>query len=190
MNAPAIRLMSAADFLAWCLDRDDGRWELVRGVPTRAMTGATRRHDTVVVNLIASLKPRLKGGPCSPHTAGQALRAAEDTIRRPDVTVDCGLTAANALESSQPSVAFEVLSPSTRKTDRFRKVEEYKSVTSLQHIVLIDPDRPAVLLYARGADGVWTNEEFEGLERALPLTALGLELPLAEVYEGLTFEAE
>lgn len=189
MNAPVLKLMKAAEFLDWCLDQE-GRWELVRGMPTRAMTGATRRHDAIVVRLLAGLHGRLKGGPCSAHTADQALRIDEDTIRRPDVTVDCGPTAANAMESSQPTVAFEVLSPSTHKTDRFRKLEEYKSVASLKHVALIDPDKPIVLLFSRRDDGVWGHEELQGLEAALPLSAIGVELPLAEIYEGLAFEAE
>lgn len=187
MNAPAIKIMTAEKFLTWCLDQE-GRWELVRGVPVRAMPGATRRHDTVVVNLIVALKTRLKGGACSPQTSDQALQTVEDSIRRPDVTVDCGPTAANALKSSEPTIAFEVLSPSTRKTDRFRKLEEYKAVASLKHVVLVDPDRPIVLLYSRGADGVWINDEVEGLERALALTAISIDLPLAEIYDGLKFE--
>ena len=68
-------------------------------------------------------------------------------MRRPDVTVDCGPTADNALERARPTAVFEVLSPSTRKTDRFRKLEEYRAVDGLMHVVLIDPDRPVVLLY-------------------------------------------
>ncbi len=187
MNAPVLKLMSAEEFHAWCRGQE-GRWELVRGLPTRAMTGATRRHDTIVVKLIVALDKRLKGGPCSPQTADQALRIDEDTLRRPDVTVDCGQTAANALESSQPTVAFEVLSPSTRKTDRFRKLEEYKIVASMRHVALIDPDAPIVLLFSRGTDGAWGHEELQGLEATLPLSAIGVELPLAEIYDGLTFD--
>lgn len=58
-----------------------------------------------------------------------------------------------------------MLSPSTRKTDRFRKLEEYKAVASLKHVALIDPDRP-IVLFSRDAEGVWANEEIEGLDRA------------------------
>lgn len=181
--------MSADEFLTWCLDQE-GRWELVRGAPVRAMVGATRRHDTIVVRLIVALDRRLRGGPCSPQTADQALRTGEDSIRRPDVTVDCGETAANALECSKPTIVFEVLSPSTRKTDRFRKLEEYKTVASLKHIALIDPDKPIVLLFSRAADGAWGHEELQGLDTVLPLTAIGAELPLAEIYDGLSFEPD
>ena len=189
MTAAAQQLMSPEQFLDWCLDQE-GRWELVRGVPLRAMTGATRRHDSIVVRLIVALDQRLRGTRCSAHTADQAVRTAADSIRRPDVTVDCGPTADTALESSRPTAVFEVLSPSTRKTDQFRKLEEYRSVDSLAHVALIDPDRPIILLYTRGADGAWSAEEFAGLDASLPLTALSLNLPLTELYEGLTFPLE
>jgi Uma2 family endonuclease len=119
--------MTPEEFLVWCQDQE-GRWELVAGVPTLAMVGATRRHDTIVVRLIVALDRRLKGGRCTPQTADQAVRTGAASIRRPDVTVDCGPTADDALEASRPTAVFEVLSPSTRKTDRFRKLEEYKAI--------------------------------------------------------------
>jgi Uma2 family endonuclease len=189
MNAHSPRLMTPEDFLVWCLDRDE-RWELVNGHPVRMMTGATRRHDHVVFKILVALDRRLSGGPCSPHTADQAVRTDARSIRRPDVTVDCGPTADDALEASQPTAVFEVLSPSTRKTDQFRKLEEYKAMDGLAHVVLVDPDRPAAMVYSRAADGAWTNAQIEGLEAALTLSALGISLPLAELYEGLTFTPE
>ena len=189
MSVAATTRMSPEEFLTWSLDQE-GRWELVRGVPVRAMTGATRRHDTIVVNTIVSLHPRLRGSRCSAQTADQALRTREDSVRRPDVTVDCGPTADNALESSRPTALFEVLSPSTRKTDQFRKLEEYKAVDGLMHVALIDPDQPVILLYTRGAGDAWTTAEVEGLEATLELSALSITLPLGEIYAGVTFQPE
>ncbi|NWG52323.1 MAG: Uma2 family endonuclease [Hydrogenophilaceae bacterium] len=189
MNAPARKLMTAEEFLTWCLGQE-GRWELVGGVPTCAMVGATRRHDAIVVNLIYRLRGRLAGGRCSPQTADQAVRTGVDSIRRPDVTVDCGPTADDALEASRPTAVFEVLSPSTRKTDRFRKLEEYKAIEGLAHVALIDPDKPIVLLYTRASESTWTHHEYQGLDASLPLTAVSADLPLAEIYEGLAFEPE
>ena len=85
MNA-APKLMSADAFLSWFLDEED-TWELVNGAPVPMMTGATGRHDRIVVNVMAALHGRLRGGPCRPATDDIALRARADTARRPDVTV-------------------------------------------------------------------------------------------------------
>jgi Uma2 family endonuclease len=173
--------MTADEFLVWSLDQE-GRWELVRGIPVLAMAGAKRRHDDIVVNIIAALRVRLRGKPCSPQTSDQALRTGPFGVRRPDATVDCGRANDDALESTRPTAAFEVLSPTTRDKDLRDKLEEYKAVVSLRHIVLINPDRPFVLHHFRAGEASWTGLEVEGLYRALDLAAIGVELPLDEIY--------
>jgi Uma2 family endonuclease len=186
MNA-ALKLMTPDDFLVWCLDQED-RWELVHGVPIRMMTGATRRHDRVVVNLIVELGTRLRGRPCRPNTADVAARMAQGSIRRPDVTIDCGGPPDASLTSEVPTVFFEVLSPSTRTTDMLRRTDEYKAVPSLRHIVLLEPDLPRAWLWSRADQtSPWAEQYIEGLEAALPLAAIAVDLPLASVYDGVGF---
>lgn len=187
MNA-ALKHMTPDEFLVWCLDQPD-RWELVHGIPIRMMTGATHGHDDVVVNLIVELGTRLKGKPCRPKTADIAAKMARGNIRRPDVTVDCGTADRKALASAAPTVFFEVLSPSTRTFDQFRKTEEYKAVPTLRHIVLIDPDRPRVWLWSRADEAApWSDQDVEGLEADVPLTAIDVSLPMASIYDGVTLE--
>lgn len=186
----ALKHMTPEEFLVWCLDQPD-RWELVQSLPIRMMTGATHGHDAVVVNLIAELKSRLRGGSCRPMTADIAARMQEGNIRRPDVTVDCGAVDRDALESAAPTVFFEVLSRSTRTFDQLRKTEEYKSVPTLRHIVLIDPDRPRVWLWSRAEETTpWTDRDILGLEAFVPLPVIGVELPMAAIYDGVVFEDE
>lgn len=57
--------------------------------PVRAMTGASRRHDRIVVNAIARLRQSLKGKPCEPATADIAIAVPNGNVRRSDVSVDC-----------------------------------------------------------------------------------------------------
>ncbi|MBY0565359.1 MAG: hypothetical protein K2P58_14410 [Hyphomonadaceae bacterium] len=47
-----------------------------------------------------------------------------------------------------------------------------------------------MLLFTRGAGGAWGHDELQGLDAALLLTAIGAELPLAEIYGGLTVEPD
>ena len=182
------KLMTADEFLEW-RQGQPGRWELVGGTPIQMMAGAKQRHDRIVINLIVNLDRRLKGSPCRPWTADIATRIPQGNVRQPDVTIDRGPVRDEALDSSAPTVVFEVLSPSTRTFDLIRKVDEYKLVTSLRHIVLIDPVDARVILWSRADDGgAWIDAEYAGLDRALDLRAAGIELPLAEIYDGATFE--
>ena len=183
-----------AEFFAW-LERQETRYELVDGqpVPRRApdpvtgMVGANRRHDRVVVNLLVALAGRLRGSPCQPGTADTAVRIPGRGIRFPDATVDCGRPAETEVAAAEPVLVAEVLSPTTRQFDQSEKLEEYRSVASLRHILLIDPLQPRLLLHSRDAEGHWSAQRHAGLETAVPLPALGIALPLAELYEGLSF---
>lgn len=82
---------------------------------------------------------------------------------------------------------LEVLSPSTRQIDRFRKLEEYKTVRSIQYILLVEPTTPAAKLYLRGAQNAWTSTDFVGLDAVLVISDPNLRLPLRDLYEGLRF---
>jgi Uma2 family endonuclease len=80
----------------------------------------------------------------------------------------------------------EVLSPSTTNVDRIRKLDEYKGHPTLAYIMLVDTRAPIVALYIRH-DGDWDAVDFVGLEAVIDLPAVGVRLPLAVVFQGLTF---
>lgn len=175
-------------FFAW-LQKQDRRHELVDGAP-RAMVGATQRHDRVVTNLLVALATRLRGSPCRTGTADTAIRIPNRNIRFPDAAVDCGRFDEAARAATEPTLVAEILSPSTALFDRTDKLEEYRSVASLRHILIIDPDQPRLQLHTRDAAGHWSSTQIEGLAALVELPALGIALPIAEVYEGLTFHPQ
>jgi Uma2 family endonuclease len=88
-----------------------------------------------------------------------------------DAAVDCGRFEEAARVASEPTLVAEILSPSTADFDQHEKLEEYRTVPSLRHILIIDPDQPRLRLHSRGADGHWESAPHAGLE----------------LYEGLTF---
>ena len=182
------RPWSDAEFFAW-LERQDRRHELVDGAP-RAMVGATQRHDRIVTNLLIALGTRLRGSPCRTGTGDTAIRIPGGNIRYPDAAVDCGRFEETARVATEPTLVAEVLSPSTAAFDQTEKLEEYRSVPTLRHVLIIDPDQPRLRLHTRDADGHWRSEPFAGLDATVPIAALGLTLPLAELYEGLTFRPQ
>jgi Uma2 family endonuclease len=188
MADTALHKMPADEFLAWCQDREGEKWELVFGQPLRMMTGATHRHDRIVVNLLVALANRLRGGPCAPNTDDIAVKtAAGANVRRPDVIVDCGPKDPKGLDSKTPTAVFEVLSPSNANFTRFAKVDEYKGVASVQHIIIVDHDAPRLIHHQRLASGAWSSAEIDGLGESLDLPALGVALPLAEIFADVGF---
>jgi Uma2 family endonuclease len=78
----------------------------------------------------------------------------------------------------------EVLSDSTRAFDLVRKVEEYKSVQSLRHIVLVDTAEPKIVHWSRPDAGSWTYRTIEGLQAVLEVPDLKLSLQLETFYRG------
>lgn len=165
------------------------RWELVGGEPLLAMAEAQQRHDQVTVNVLANLRGKLRGARCRPWSADVAVKIPGGNVRQPDVTIDCAPVEAAALASIGPTVVFEVLSPSTRAFDQTRKLEEYKRVESLRHVVFLDVEAPRAAHWRRGGAGEWSFEEFAGLEATLRLEAVPVALTLAEVHEDVAFEA-
>jgi Uma2 family endonuclease len=192
-DSAAPKLMDGDEFLKWCLTQET-KWELVDGVPVpkdlidpaTGMTGTTIKHDRVTGNIFASMHARLRGKPCSAFTQDIAVRTRPGSkIRRPDVLVDCGNPDAEDMDAAEPTVVFEVLSPTTRQTDLLRKAEEYKGVGTLKHIVMVEADVAIVLHYARATDGSWQEIPLEGLEAVIELGEISETLPLSEVYEGV-----
>ena len=59
----------------------------------------------------------------------------------------------------------EVLSPSTADFDQHEKLEEYRTVPSLRHILIIDPDQPRLRLHSRSAEGPGSPHPMRGWRR-------------------------
>ncbi len=87
-----------------------------------------------------------------------------------------------------PVVVFEVLSPSTAANDRIVKAREYQATPSIRRYVMIEQDGVGATVYAR-AGGAWTDDILIA-DSLLVLSEVGVELPLAELYEGVVFGEE
>lgn len=180
--------MTIAEFLRWQEFQED-RYELVDGEPQlhRLMSGASRRHDRITMNALLMLGNQLRGHRCQPITADVAIGIPDRGLRRADAAVDCGPVRDAEYVASEPVLVVEVLSPSTRQIDRFRKLEEYKSVPTMRHILLVEPSQPTATLYGREKES-WTSIDFVGLGAVIEVREPGLSLPLRDLYEGLSFE--
>src|SRR3984885_5689229 len=75
----------------------------------------------------------------------------------------------DAIEIDNPVVVVEVLSPSTAAIDHGRKLSGYFSVPSVQHYLILDPDRRVVIHHKRGVgDAIETRVLTDGVARLDP----------------------
>jgi Uma2 family endonuclease len=184
MSELAIRPWTVDEFFTW-QERQEKRYELVGGFPLEMMTGASNRHDDIVVNILLALGEKLRGKPCRPFTADGSVQTLPGQIRRPDLGVDCGTRDPAGYAAAQPVVLFEVMSPSTRNFDRYRKIHEYQGVALVRHIAFVEPSRPMVRLWSRETN--WREHFVEGLDAGVPLEAIGIMLEMTAIYDGIAF---
>ncbi len=182
------RRWTVEEFFAWQEEQGE-RYELVDGFPVRMMAGARNVHDDIVVNVLTELLNQLRGRDCRPFTGDGSVETKPGQIRRPDIGVDCGRRDPNAMKAAAPRVVVEVLSPTTRDFDTIGKLDEYKALASLERIVVIEPNAPEVIVWARREGRAWHKTVCRRLDQAVAMPEIGATLPLAEIYDGVAFPA-
>ena len=86
-----------------------------------------------------------------------------------------------------PTVIFEVLSPSTEHYDRGLKFRRYREIEALTDYILVDQDQTRIEQFTRGDANTWTLHDYQRAEEILRIASIGISLPLAGIYEGIEF---
>ncbi len=185
MSDTATRRMTVEEFFVWQQAQED-RYELVEGVPVKLMTGASEVHDVVLTNILSALHRQLRGAPCRAATADLAVRTKIRSLRRADVLVTCDNDPprADSYAARNPRLVVEVLSPSNKGTPWQRKLEEYRRLTGLTYILLVDTEIEQVVFLRKSGDQ-WNHEDFDGREAVIPLPEINCSLAIADVYDGV-----
>ncbi len=181
-------ILTTEEYLAF-ENESQHRHELVGG-RIYGMAGTTVIHGDIVGNIYAALHAQLRGKPCRPHTTEIKLKVralSEENYYYPDVMVACDPTDSAALWRERPSVIFEVISPSSARTD-LEKFYIYQHIPTLQLYAIVEQDRAMVTSIVRTADG-WQRSHVTDPAVQLPLDAIGCQLSLAQIYEGIDFTA-
>jgi Uma2 family endonuclease len=189
MSAPAVSdpTITVEDYLA-SEALAEVKHEYLGGV-VYAMAGASEAHNIIAMNLYMGLGNRLRGRPCRPFGSDMKvrLRPLDDTyFYYPDAMIACDSTDAGHGWRERPAALFEIISEETRRIDEREKRIPYLQLPSLQAYVRVEQDRPEVVVERRTPDG-WKSERLRGLDAVVRLPALEIELPLAELYERVSF---
>ncbi|BAU14241.1 hypothetical protein LEP3755_47870 [Leptolyngbya sp. NIES-3755] len=157
------------------------------------MTGGTINHNRIAGNLYAFLKYALRGKGAEPFFSDLRLWIPDSQLYTyPDVMVIQG--APIFLDDrkdtvTNPSLIVEVLSKSTQEYDRSDKFKMYRSISQFQEYVLINQYQIEIEHYAKTSEG-WLLRDYGADTKSINLRSLELELAIADLYEGVTFEQD
>ena len=176
------RKMTIEEFLAFTDTRpQEERWELIEGVPVLSPS-PTDYHQIVASNITTFLMNAKadSGASWFPMIGtGTKVPASAHSLPEPDVMVkEHAPTGTRA--SDDALVLFEVLSPSNTKTDQAWRRQVYASVPNCQHYVTVSLKTVEVATYDRSDR--WKGRSLTLLAESLALPALGLSVPVADIY--------
>ncbi|MEI6573717.1 MAG: Uma2 family endonuclease [Alphaproteobacteria bacterium] len=191
MNRPvvpsiSVPRMSIEAFEAWA-ERQDGRYELVRGHPVM-MNQTTWNHSKITTNLLGLLLQNID--PDDYHIAAGdfALQTGEDTLRLADILITPSNRSGKDRRTDEAVAIIEILSPSTTSEDFGPKQIEYLALTSLEAYLIVAQDKAYVWVWIKGTDGFPQKPEvIEAMEATIAITGLGLTLTPDAIYRRVDF---
>lgn len=183
MTQPVFRRTLTVDAYLAGEDGGDIRHEYIAG-QVYAMTGASRHHGLITLNIAVALRPRVRGTGCQLFANDMKLRlrfGGDDIFYYPDLLLSCDPGDREIYYCSRPCMIVEVLSESTERIDRREKLFAYQTLASLQEYLLVSQDRREVQIHRRARD--WAPEIVT--EGSVRLDCLGCDLALVTVYEDV-----
>jgi Uma2 family endonuclease len=184
MAEPAVKPMTLEEFLRW----DDGtetRYELISGFPV-AMAPPAEAHSVLVVRLVTRIETGLSGRrPCRAQVEAGVIRPDRaDSYFVADIAATCVPLDPERQAIKDPFLIVEILSPSTERHDRRVKLPAYRQISAVQEILLIASDGLYAELHKRSG-AQWITEILRGADARLRLTTVGIEIPFADLYDGI-----
>lgn len=177
-------LLSVEEFLAFVATRADGeKWEMIEGVAVLSPM-PTDIHQIVVANITYELMQHGRrsgaGWLAMPGTGTRGSNGGRN-LPQPDVIVK-EQPPTGAPFSDEALVIVEVLSHANIREDRAWRKHVYASVPNCQHYVTVSLKRPEVIVSSRATG--WGEHKVGGSSATVDLPALGLSLPLADIYRS------
>lgn len=189
MSELAVRPMSLAEFLRW-EDGTDTRYELVGGFPL-AMAPPAEAHRMLATRLASRIDAALAGRrPCNAQIEAGIVRLDRaDSYFVADIATTCTPYERRRQAIKDPILIVEILSPGTERHDRLTKVPVYRSIDSVEEILLIDSESIYAEVLRRDGDR-WITTLVRGRDAVLRLASADSSVPMAELYDGIEIEAD
>jgi len=123
---------------------DDQRWELIDGQLYQMSSSPRFIHQTLVGSFHLEMALALKGTPCQVYLSPLDVKLSHLNAVQPDLLVLCDRSIIKETHiDGPPTLVIEILSPSSHRHDRIRKLELYARF-GIQEYWLVTPE-PAML---------------------------------------------
>jgi Uma2 family endonuclease len=156
-----------------------------------AMSGASKRHNLISVNLVREISSQMRGRACEVFAIDIRVKVSPTGMYTyPDVVAVCGESRFEDAHTDtllNPMVIMEVLSESTEAYDRGEKFAHYRRLDTLREYVLVAQDKVRVEHYVRDGEQ-WVLSEISDPDRTLHLASVDCHVALAEIYEKVEFD--
>lgn len=184
---PHSQKMTAEEYLQW-EKRQELRYEYCDG-DILAMTGGTKGHNRLALNLYSALENRVEKDGCEINVSDVKVQVNKSrSYRYPDLIVSCDERDKEEAEFYRfPKLIVEVLSPSTESTDRDDKFQEYIQIPTLEEYVLISAKRMQVECFRRGEGRMWLYFPYKTGDR-VSIASMDIELPIEQLYRSVRLE--
>lgn len=163
---------------------EDQRWELIDGHPY-AMSSPLAVHQLVSVRLTAALYPFFQGKPCQLLTAPMDLKLSDTDLVQPDLLVVCEPAQIRRTHvEGAPRLIVEILSQSTQRHDRVRKLHLYARAGVCEYWLVTPYPAMVEVLHHDGA-GFRVAANYTDRDRLQSLAFDQLSLELAPLFAEL-----
>jgi len=192
VGVPTIKTgpMTVEEYFAFTDTRPDNeKWELIDGEPI-LNASPSNLHQRILGNLTFVIGNLERLRPQSWEAMpGIGVRVSDISLPEPDFfIVPAGTARRNPYgrETRDVLATIEILSPSTMDRDLRWKKTAYTSLPSLTHYIVVAQDAVDVVVFAR--DTGFAERRYRSLSDTVELSALGIALPLSEIYRDTGLE--
>jgi Uma2 family endonuclease len=184
--APKYNYISPDEYLA--MERaSDEKHEYYDGY-IHAMSGARLKHNQITGNLVAEIGNFLKGKECQILPSDMRVSTPNrSNYLYPDATIVCGEP---ELEDDHfdtlinPTVVFEIWSPSTQKNDVGYKIIYYQSIPSLKEYIMIDSAKRFAQTVRKQDDGAWRFEDITESAARILIQTISFNISFDDIYRN------
>jgi len=159
-----------------------------------AMSGGSRAHSLIAVNVVRSLGNQFESRNCEVHGSDLRVKVSETGLYTyPDALAFCGpgeFEDEHVDTLLNPQLIVEVLSPTTEKYDRTSKFAHYRTLPSLREYVWIAQDRICIERYRRYDGDEFLSRIYMDMNETVELKSVGAKLPLRDIYARVEFEEQ